>query len=132
MAALGAIGSLLDEGIYYVRNTWWTDYSQTSQARLVLDMDRDAAAGTISAMAQVGGVAASHRVYLLDRKAGTGGAGDGGGIIPKIIGTQLVQAGATFKFTGLFTDSERYALMIMDEGDTGSYNAKILDRLTAV
>ena len=117
-----------DVEIYYARNGWWTDYSQTTAANLIADRDADVALGVISGIAQVAGVTApSHRVYLIDRLGGTGVQR-----LPIIVATKVVTSSGAFEFRNLFTDSERYSLMIMDENDTGSYNARIIDRLTAV
>lgn len=75
----------------------------------------------IPGIGQVAGIAApGHKVMLIDRNT------------RQIIRTQTCGPNGEFCFEGLVDDSETYCAMIMDEGDIGSYNATVLDRLTAI
>lgn len=75
----------------------------------------------IDGTAQIAGVTApNHAVMLMDRTTRT------------MIATTYSNSSGYFKFDGLNNASENYCVMMMDEGDSGSYNLKALDRITAV
>ena len=118
MADLGAIGVSAAD----VRNMAGTSFWGTSYALGVCSQRPDVQVpeGRIIGTAKVAGIAAPyHAVMLIERST------------RKLLRTTYANASGVFQFDGLNLATEDYMLVMMDEGDAGSYNSRTVDRVTA-
>jgi hypothetical protein len=114
MADLGSIGTYTDlktiAGVSWFTGTGPCDKHGVQTPR-----------GRITGVAKIAGVVApGHMVHLVERST------------RRLLRSTAAGAGGVFIFDGLNTVSEDYLVVMMDEGDTGSYNAKTADRVTAI